>query len=57
MEADRSGVLGEIAGDAAMERRSFLIEATDQLNKFLESNKDRLRDLGGMVLIDDDPDR
>jgi len=56
MEADRSGVLGEIAGDAAMERRSFLVEATDQLNKFLEANKQRIRDLGGMVLIDEEPD-
>ena len=56
MEADRSGVLGEIASDAAIERKSFLVDATEQLQNFLDANRDRIRELGGMVLIDDDPD-
>jgi len=53
---ERSGELGEIAADAAIERNSFLAEAGDQLKRFLESNRRRIRDAGGMVLIDDDPD-
>lgn len=55
-DEERIGALSEIAADAAIERDSFLAEAGEQLVRFLESNKDRLRDLGGMVLIDDDPD-
>jgi len=56
MEADRTGTLGEIASDAAIERKTFLVDATEQLRNFLDANGDRIRDLGGMVLIDDDPD-
>lgn len=56
MEADRSGTLGEIAADAAIERKSFLVEATDQLHQFLQANAERIRTIGGLVLIDDDPD-
>lgn len=53
---DRVGLLGEIAADAAMERDSFLAGAGEQLVRFMDANRDRLRELGGMVLIDDDPD-
>jgi len=56
MEADRTGTLGEIATDAAIERKTFLVDATEQLRNFLGANGDRIRGLGGMVLIDDDPD-
>ena len=39
-----------------MERASFLNDAAEQLERFLKANAERLKDLGGMVLIDDDPD-
>ena len=54
--AERSVLLGEIAADAAIERKSFLVDATDQLRRFLEAHSDRIRELGGLVLIDEDPD-
>jgi hypothetical protein len=53
---DRSASLGEIAADAALERNSFLTTAAEQLKRFLDSNRERVKELGGMVLIDDDPD-
>jgi hypothetical protein len=55
-DAGRNTQLGEIARDAALERSDFLINATDQLRKFMERHGDRLRELGGLVLIDDDPE-
>jgi hypothetical protein len=48
--------LGEIATEAALERTSFLSFAGKQLHDFLESNKQRIKDAGGLVLIDEDPD-
>jgi hypothetical protein len=57
MTDDRNaGLLGEIAVEAGLERASFLNDATAQLDRFLKANAARIRDLGGMVLIDDDPD-
>jgi len=56
METSRNDLLGEIAGDAALERSDFIVQATEQLRKFLNANKDRINELGGLVLIDDDPD-
>jgi hypothetical protein len=57
MTDDRSAaLLGEIAMEAGIERASFLTDAADQLERFLKANAARFRDLGGMVLIDDDPD-
>ena len=51
-----SGALGELAADAGMERTAFLASAGDQLRRFLDANKDRIKEVGGLVLIDDDPD-
>jgi len=56
MSDARAAILGEIATEAGIERNTFLTDAADQLNRFLDANKDHLRELGGMVLIDDDPD-
>src|SRR5215207_3215755 len=56
MDTSRNDLLGEIAGDAALERSDFLVQATDQLRKFLDANKNRISELGGLVLIDEDPD-
>jgi hypothetical protein len=54
--SDMSGALGELASDAGMERTAFLASAGDQLKRFLDANKDRIKEIGGLVLIDDDPD-
>ena len=56
MDTSRNDLLGEIAADAALERSDFLVQSTDQLRRFLDANKGRIAELGGMVLIDDDPD-
>ncbi|HEY3163708.1 MAG TPA: hypothetical protein VGJ71_05075 [Candidatus Limnocylindrales bacterium] len=56
MDTSRNDLLGEIAADAALERSDFLVTATEQLRKFLNVNKERINELGGLVLIDEDPD-
>ncbi len=56
MDTSRNDLLGAIAADAALERSDFLVQATDQLRKFLDANKNRISELGGLVLIDEDPD-
>jgi hypothetical protein len=56
MDTSRNDLLGEIAGDAALERSDFLVRSTEQLRKFLDSNKSRIAELGGLTLIDEDPD-
>lgn len=48
--------LGEIAAEAALERAAFVNDAGEQLARFLHANEKRIRELGGLVLIDDDPD-
>ncbi len=56
MDVSRNSMLGELASDAADERTDFIVQATEQLSKFLDRNRDRIKDLGGLTLIDDDPD-
>jgi hypothetical protein len=56
VDDNRAAMLGEIATEAGLERSSFLSEAAKQLDRFIHANRDRLRDLGGLVLIDEDPD-
>ncbi len=56
MDVSRNDTLSALANDAALERTAFLVEATDQLRKFLERNAARIKDLGGLTLIDEDPD-
>jgi len=56
MDTSRNDLLGEIAADAALERSDFLVQAPEQLRKFLSANNDRINELGGLVLIDEDPD-
>jgi len=55
-EARRGALLAEIERDATLERSDFLVRAGEQLDRFLTANAERIRELGGMVLIDDDPD-
>src|SRR5919197_6035443 len=56
MDTSRNDLLGELASDAALERGDFLVQATDQLRRFLDANRERISELGGLTLIDDDPD-
>jgi hypothetical protein len=56
MDASRKDQLGELAADASLERSDFLVQASAQLRKFLEGNAERISDLGGLVLIDDEVD-
>jgi hypothetical protein len=56
MDVNRTDLLGELARDAALERSDFLTRAAEQLDKFLTVNAARISEVGGMTLIDDDPD-
>ena len=49
-------LLGELASDAALERSDFIVQSTEQLRKFLDHHKDRIAVLGGLTLIDEEPD-
>lgn len=48
--------LRELAADAELERRDFLYEATEQLRRFLDSNRERLREIGPIKLVDNEQD-
>ena len=54
--SERLTALRELAGEADLERRDFLYEATEQLRRFLDTNRDRLREIGPIKLVDDDQD-
>jgi hypothetical protein len=56
MDTSRNDLLGELAADAALERSDFLVQSTEQLRRFLDANRGRIAELGGLTLIDDDPD-
>jgi hypothetical protein len=56
MDVSRNDMLGELANDAALERTDFVVQATEQLRRFLDRNRDRIKSLGGLTLIDEDPD-
>ncbi len=56
MDTSRNDLLGALAADAALERSDFLVRSTEQLHKFLDVNGDRISELGGLTLIDEDPD-
>ena len=48
--------LREVAAEAELERRDFLYEATEQLRRFLDTNRDRLREIGPIKLVDNEQD-
>jgi hypothetical protein len=56
MELRRNDLLAEMARDAALERSDFLVRAGEQLERFMERHLERIREIGGLTLIDDDPD-
>ncbi len=55
-EQQRDALLGELATQAGIERASFLTDAGRQMVDFIDANRERFKELDGMVLIDDDPD-
>ena len=48
--------LREVAAEAELERRDFLYEATEQLRRFLDQNRERLREIGPLKLVDNEQD-
>jgi hypothetical protein len=56
MSNARIVALRELAAEAELERRDFLYEATEQLRRFLDTNRDRLREIGPITLADDESD-
>jgi hypothetical protein len=49
-------LLGELAADAALERADFIRQSAEQLHHFLDHHRDRISALGGLTLIDEEPD-
>jgi hypothetical protein len=49
-------LLGELAGDAALERADFIRQSAEQLRRFLDHHRDRIASIGGLTLIDEEPD-
>ena len=56
MDTSRNDPLGELAAEATLAQTDFLATASGQLQKFLDTNRDRIVELGGLVLIDDEVD-
>jgi hypothetical protein len=56
MEPRRNALLAEMARDASLERSDFLVRAGEQLERFMSDQAARIQELGGITLIDDDPD-
>jgi hypothetical protein len=56
MDARTNSLLGEIASQSAVERTSFLLDASRQLEDFMHAHQGRIAEIGGLVLIDEDPD-
>jgi hypothetical protein len=54
--ATRLTALRELAAEAELERRDFLYEATEQIRRFLDQNRERFREIGPIKLVDDDQD-
>jgi hypothetical protein len=48
--------LRELAAEAELERNDFLYESTEQLRRFIETNRERLREIGPIKLVDDEQD-
>jgi hypothetical protein len=56
MDTSRNDQLGDLAAEATLARTEFLAAAAAQMRTFLETNRDRIASLGGLVLIDDEVD-
>lgn len=56
MTSPRLVALRELAAEAELERRDFIVDATEQVRRFLEANRDRLLEIGQLTLVDDEQD-
>lgn len=54
--APRITALRQLAEEAELERRDYLYEATEQLRRFVDANRERLREIGPLKLVDDTQD-
>jgi hypothetical protein len=52
----RIAALRELAAEADLERRDYLYEATEQLRRFIDANRQRLREIGRIKLVEDEQD-
>ncbi len=48
--------LRELANEAELEKRDFVYEATEQLRRFFDAHRERLREIGPVKLVDDEQD-
>ena len=53
MEGRRNALLADVGRDAEIERTEFLARSGEQLERFMAAHEGRIRQLGGLVLIDD----
>jgi hypothetical protein len=56
MDTSRNDLLTALAAAAAHERSDYLVQASAQLRKFLDANSNSIKELGGIILIDDEVD-
>jgi len=56
MDRTRIDLLSALARDASLERSDYLVRAAEQFQRFLEANTSSIKEIGGLTLIDDDPD-
>lgn len=56
MDRTRIDLLSALARDASLERSDYLVRAAEQFQRFLEANAHAIKEIGGLTLIDDDPD-
>jgi hypothetical protein len=54
--SSRITALRELANESELERRDFLYEATEQLRRFFDAHRDRLREIGPIKLVDNEQD-
>ena len=56
MSSPRLTAMRQLASEAEMERRDFIYESTEQLRRFLDTNRERLAEIGPIKLVDDETD-
>lgn len=54
--SSRITALRELANESELERRDFLYEATEQLRRFFDAHRDKLREIGPIKLVDNEQD-
>jgi len=56
MDRTRIDLLSALARDASLERSDYLVRAAEQFQRFLDANAHAIKEIGGLTLIDEDPD-